>query len=92
MKSRAVHFLSEERGAIGLLFALALIPMIAMAGIAIDYGSASRVRTQLQISVDAAVLTGVTETGREVATAERHLNGVFHLPVDGVFTLEKPVY
>jgi hypothetical protein len=90
MRSRAALFLSDTRGAIALLFALAAIPMIAMTGIAIDYGNASRMRSQLQNSIDAAVLSGVTETGREVATAERHLNGAFHLPVDGAFTLERP--
>lgn len=53
-KSRMSTFLRDERGATGTMFALAIVPAIAMAGGAVDYGNALSQRTLLQTATDAA--------------------------------------
>jgi hypothetical protein len=49
-------FRSNERGNIALLFGLTLVPVAGAAGVAIDYSSASNMRTALQADVDATAL------------------------------------
>lgn len=52
----ARRFRSATDGAVALIFSLALIPMLMLAGIVIDYGANSNARQQAQNAVDAAVL------------------------------------
>lgn len=52
----ARRFRGGEGGAVALIFSLALIPMLMLAGIVIDYGANSNARQQAQNSVDATVL------------------------------------
>ncbi len=55
---RAFRRLSGDRtGAIVVIFALALIPMMMLAGMAIDYGANANLRQQAQNAVDATVLS-----------------------------------
>lgn len=50
------RFRTTTDGAVALIFSLALIPMLMLAGIVIDYGANSNARQQAQNAVDAAVL------------------------------------
>ena len=49
-------FWAHERGAIAIIFALSLIPLLLAAGVAIDLIRGQHARTALQAAVDAAVL------------------------------------
>jgi len=50
------RFFADERGGVAPLFALGLVPMIGLAGAAIDYSRASAVRTAMQATLDATAL------------------------------------
>jgi Flp pilus assembly protein TadG len=54
-------------GNVGVAFALAIIPLCAVLGIAIDYLRASNLRNVLQGAVDAAVLAAGAEGGNDEA-------------------------
>jgi len=56
MRSR---FATDERGQVAIIFALMLLPLIAMIGAAIDYGAAHKMRTQMQAAIDAAGVAAV---------------------------------
>jgi Flp pilus assembly protein TadG len=49
----------DKRGSVATLFALALLPIIGAAAVALDYSKATRDRTELQKAVDAAALGAV---------------------------------
>src|SRR5947208_10591399 len=53
MRSR---FFADQRGGVAPIFALGLVPMIGMAGAAIDYSRASAARTAMQATLDSAAL------------------------------------
>ncbi|ACL60465.1 TadE/TadG family type IV pilus assembly protein [Methylobacterium nodulans] len=50
------HFHSCDRGAVALIFAAAMIPLFGLAGAALDYANARRVRDVLQSISDATAL------------------------------------
>jgi len=52
---------SERRGAVAVLIAVLMIPLLAMVAFAIDYGYLLRVRTDLQRTADAAALAAVQD-------------------------------
>lgn len=54
--SLAPFFLSDRRGSVAPIFALAIIPVIGLAGAAVDYGRANSIRAALQSSLDATTL------------------------------------
>lgn len=62
-------FLHDEKGGVAIMFALLLVPLLGVAGLALDYTRASSERVVLQNEIDAAVLAGATAGSRE--TAER---------------------
>src|SRR5215212_475476 len=49
----------DEQGSVVTLFALALLPVVGAAAVALDYSKATRDRAELQRSVDAAALGAV---------------------------------
>ncbi|GLS45009.1 pilus assembly protein [Methylobacterium brachythecii] len=49
-------FWSNREGNVAIIFAVASIPLIGFAGAAVDYGSATRLRTKLQAAADASAL------------------------------------
>jgi len=51
-----------DRGSVTLVFALATVVLLAVAGGAIDYSSALNTRTEMQHALDAAVLAAVEES------------------------------
>jgi len=57
MKSKMMRrFWDDRRGNVALMFGLALVPMVAAAGVAFDYSSASSTRVRVQAAADSAVL------------------------------------
>jgi Flp pilus assembly protein TadG len=49
-------FRRDQRGNVAVMFALSLVPLVGMAGAAIDYSRVSQVHTKLADALDAAVL------------------------------------
>jgi Flp pilus assembly protein TadG len=58
----------DRRGSVGMIFGGALVPVVVLAGAAIDYGQAVRARSALQSATDAAALAGASLLA---ASAER---------------------
>lgn len=67
-----------QSGNVAIIFALALLPMIALAGAAIDYRRASTLKTELQAAIDSAVLAGAKGGGdsklTDIEIAERYFH------------------
>jgi Flp pilus assembly protein TadG len=63
-------FRSSESGAIAVLFAISLLPMLVAAGIAIDYVRAQTARVVLQSAIDAAALAAGAEANTNSAEIE----------------------
>jgi len=67
-------------GNVAVIFALAAIPLIGAIGVAIDLARANNVKSQMQKSLDAAVLAGVTQaSASQISTATDVFNGDFHV-------------
>jgi Flp pilus assembly protein TadG len=60
----------ETRGNVGVAFALTVIPLCAVLGLAIDYLCASNLRSTLQAAADAAVLAAGAQGSDDDATLE----------------------
>ncbi|GLQ37499.1 hypothetical protein GCM10007908_11190 [Rhizobium albus] len=66
------RFLSNRRGNVAMITALAFLPLLGAAGLAVDYVNLSRERTNLQAIADAAVLmaAGISLDDESVARRE----------------------
>jgi Flp pilus assembly protein TadG len=60
MSARLLSFLKCERGVVAIIFALALIPLLLIAGFAVDYTRASFIKEEAQGVLDSAVLAAVS--------------------------------
>lgn len=58
------RFKTDERGATAVIFGLALVPLLGMAGAAIDYSRAASARADLQRALDGTALALVRDAGR----------------------------
>lgn len=67
----------NNRGNVGVIFALAAVPLIAGVGVALDYAKSANVRTHLQSTLDSAVLAGAREAGAstQIAKAQSFFDG-----------------
>ncbi len=63
----AKAFLGARAGAVTMMFALAVIPIMLILGVAVDYSRATTARARLQGAVDAAALQVGTQTGMTAA-------------------------
>jgi Flp pilus assembly protein TadG len=63
-------FRLNRRGNVAVITALAALPMIAAVGCAIDYSSASMIKTKLQAAADAATLATVSVNSTVLTTAK----------------------
>jgi Flp pilus assembly protein TadG len=61
LKRDCVRFAASEDGAILHIFALALVPIVAMVGVAVDYSHANNLRGQLQATLDSSLLAGARD-------------------------------
>ncbi len=73
------RFFGDRRGNIAMIFALSLIPIIFLAGMAVDFTAAAQKRLHLNAAADAAALAAVTPTmmGQSVSTAQTAANNIF---------------
>ena len=62
------RFAGDRSGNFVILFALALVPMIGLMGLAVDYSLKLRTKTALDASTDAAVLAATTEAEQIIQT------------------------
>lgn len=58
--SKLNAFKENDRGGVVLLFAFALVPILILAGVVIDYSRASQVRTALDAAADSGALAAVS--------------------------------
>jgi hypothetical protein len=77
----AGRFVRNGDGSINLLFGLALVPMVAAAGAAVDYSRASQARSQLNAAADSTVLAiarraPLLTDAQLQAEAEQHFRAV----------------
>ncbi len=82
MRSR---FFADQSGGVAPLFALGLVPMIGLAGAAIDYSRANAARTAMQATLDSAALMVAKEAQTIVPTqassvATSYFNAAFDKP------------
>ena len=70
------RFFRNRDGGVAPMLALALIPMMAATGAAIDYGRASAARTAMQSALDSTVLMVSSKPGNQSA-ANDYFNAVF---------------
>jgi Flp pilus assembly protein TadG len=71
-------FCRAPEGNLAVIFALAALPVIGAIGAAVDFSKASDVRSQMQNSLDAAVLAGVTQvSANQVSAAGQVFDGDF---------------
>lgn len=73
------NFLKDRSGATAVTFALLLVPMVGMTGLAVDYTRASSDRSRLQGIADSAALAGASVfTGENKAAAEASARAYLH--------------
>ena len=70
LRSLISNFRLDKRGNVAVITALAMLPMVAAVGCAIDYTSASMIKTKLQAAADAASLATVSLNSSVIATAK----------------------
>ena len=79
------QFLADQHGGVAPIFALALVPMVGLAGAAIDYSRASAARTAMQATLDSAALM-VAKDAQTIAptqassVATNYFNAAFNRP------------
>src|SRR5215208_4048550 len=74
---------ADRSGSISTSFALALIPILGMAGVAVDYSGAASSRTQLQSRTDAAALH-IAKRSPTSEDAQKSARAFFPSDADGV--------
>jgi Flp pilus assembly protein TadG len=65
MSSRIRQFVSDRRGNFALISAVLAVPLILVAGVALDVANITRTKTELQNALDAAVLA-IAREGKQV--------------------------
>src|SRR3954452_22998336 len=85
-------FRNDREGSVVTTFALSLIPLVGLVGAATDYSSATGVRTNLQVALDAALLAGAKDGSTNWATTalntfNANLNAKFATNVTPTFQL-----
>lgn len=56
LKQNAIHFARDRKGGIAIVFALSLVVLVAVAGLAVDYARATSTTQALQADLDSTVL------------------------------------
>jgi Flp pilus assembly protein TadG len=91
------EFQRREDGQVAVMFALAILPLAAGAGAALDYSRGNQVRTSLQKALDSAVLAAAIDgTSNWRTAALNSFNGNANAKGSAAgtptFTLEKDIY
>jgi Flp pilus assembly protein TadG len=66
---RAKAFWKDRRGNFGMMTALLLVPLVGAAGLAMDFGQALSIKSQLIGAADAAAVGAISEKSKAVAQA-----------------------
>ena len=79
------RFTSDRRGNVAMMFTFAIIPLLLLIGAAVDFGQATRVRSQLQNATDVAALSvardGLSQPDSALAgIADKYLKANWQLP------------
>jgi Flp pilus assembly protein TadG len=61
LKGLLTEFRSNCAGAIAPIFALAMLPVMTAVGAAVDYSSANKIRSSMQVALDSAMLAGAKD-------------------------------
>lgn len=81
------HFGADRGGAVALIFALLLVPLLFLLGATIDYSRASLARTDLQSAIDAAALavgrSALDEKRRDLSVLARQAFDAGFRPPEG---------
>lgn len=65
------RFWSDQSGAVAATYALAIIPLVAILGLAFDYARVVGMDSELQAAADQAALAGATQLTRSAGSMER---------------------
>ena len=77
-----LKFIADRRGATALVYGLAIVPMMALVALAIDFGGITAAKTKLDLAADAGALTAAVtaaqawESGVTTSTTTANSNGV----------------
>jgi Flp pilus assembly protein TadG len=79
------RFIAARRGSVAIIFALALIPMLALTGAAIDFSRANAVKTSMQLALDSSALmasksAAMQTSGQVQSSAQGYFNAMFTRP------------
>ena len=61
LKSLLAEFRRDCAGSIAPIFALAMLPVMTAVGAAVDYSSANKIRSSMQVALDTAMLAGAKD-------------------------------
>jgi Flp pilus assembly protein TadG len=80
------RFADDRRANVAITFALALVPLIFLIGMGLDFASATQKRTRLNAAADAAALAAVTPSmmQQSTATAQTAATNMFNAYASGV--------
>ncbi|MGE0232746.1 MAG: pilus assembly protein TadG-related protein, partial [Flavobacteriaceae bacterium] len=78
LKRLCRRFAADGRGNVAVIFGIALVPLIAMAGAALDYSSAYNLRAKMQAAADAAALAATRNYGKSWATRKQIATDTFN--------------
>jgi Flp pilus assembly protein TadG len=67
-----LHFMRSQRASVAIQFGLLLVPVLGIAGAALDYASAARVRESIQAAVDSAALAAASAVRDSFYSVTRH--------------------
>jgi Flp pilus assembly protein TadG len=74
------RFSRNQKGNVAIIFALSLVPIVFLAGMGLDFGSAASKRVRLNAAADAAALAAVTPAmmGQSASTAQTAAQNIFN--------------
>lgn len=80
------RLIGDREGNVAIIFALSLIPIVFLTGMAMDFSSATSKRIRLNAAADAAALSAVTPTmmGQTAANAQTAAQNIFNGTAAGV--------
>lgn len=84
----ARRFGVNDRGAVALMFGLALVPIMGLTGAAVDYSRASQLRNKMAAAADAAVLAAIKSNAPTLPERERIANAAFLANLGGDSNLQ----
>ncbi len=77
------RFSSDNKGGVAMIFALTMLPVLGMAGAAMDYTAASNMRAQMAQASDAAALAAARAPVTTVAERQKIAQDVFNANMGG---------